>query len=315
MKINKPHDKFVKETLGNIEVAQSFLANYLPEKISSIIDIATLTPVKDSYINENLAEGFSDLLFKARMDGLEGYFYFLFEHKSYDSNYLVIKLLDYMVSIWQSKIKKENAKELPVIFPLVIYHNAARFKSKTALGDMIAGYSRFTVEIRKLIPDYQFLLFDLSEYDNDELKGLAQLRILFLLLRDVPIKEGENLWDTIERAMEYLSEIADEQTEQEFFMTMMIYLFSASRTLSKKDFNEIKKRIEHTYPERSKELMSLADILREEGMEKGIEKGIKEKSVEVVRNLLNEGFDVDRIAKLTGLTRLEVEKIIGELKN
>ncbi len=82
-------------------------------------------------------------------------------------------------------------------------------------------------------------------------------------------------------------------------MTMMIYLFSASRTLSKKDLNEIKKRIEYTYPERSEELMSLAYILREEG----IEKGIKEKSVEVVRNLLNEGFDINRIARFTGLTR------------
>gem|GEM_PF-4572114 len=45
--------------------------------------------------------------------------------------------------------------------------------------------------------------------------------------------------------------------------------------------------------------MSLAYILREEG----IEKGIKEKSVEVVRNLLNEGFDINRIARFTGLTR------------
>lgn len=226
MKIDKPHDKFVKETLGNIEVAQSFLANYLPEDIRNTIDLTTLTTVKDSYINKNLAEGFSDLLFKARMDGMEGYFYFLFEHKSYDSNYLVLQLLDYMVFIWQTKMKKENAKELPVIFPLVIYHNAARFKNKTTLGELIAGYSRFTEDIRKLIPDYQFLLFDLSKYDNEEINGIAQLRILFLLLRDVPVKEGKNLWDTIECAIRYLSEIADEQTEQEFFMTMMIYLFS-----------------------------------------------------------------------------------------
>lgn len=57
--------------------------------------------------------------------------------------------------------------------------------------------------------------------------------------------------------------------------------------------------------------MSLADILREEG----IEKGIKEKSVEVVRNLLNEGFDINRIARFTGLTRGEVEEIIRDLKN
>lgn len=64
MKIQNPHDKFFKETFGHIEVAKDFLNNYLPENIIKIIDVDTLQLQKDSFINEELQESFSDLLFK-----------------------------------------------------------------------------------------------------------------------------------------------------------------------------------------------------------------------------------------------------------
>lgn len=81
--IENPHDKFFKETLGNIEVAKSFLHHYLPSEITKMVDRDTLYPEKDSFIDEELKERFSDLLFSANISGRAGYTYFLFEHKSY----------------------------------------------------------------------------------------------------------------------------------------------------------------------------------------------------------------------------------------
>ncbi|MEV9641495.1 Rpn family recombination-promoting nuclease/putative transposase [Mammaliicoccus sciuri] len=40
MKIQNPHDKFFKESMGNAEVAKDFLANYLPESVLQIIDLS-----------------------------------------------------------------------------------------------------------------------------------------------------------------------------------------------------------------------------------------------------------------------------------
>ncbi len=37
MEIQNPHDKFFKETLGNVAVARDFLNNYLPQNIVDII--------------------------------------------------------------------------------------------------------------------------------------------------------------------------------------------------------------------------------------------------------------------------------------
>lgn len=120
--INKPHDKFFKETLSNIETTRSFMENYLPKEILAITDLEKLTVEKDSYIDKELEEVFSDILFKANINGKEGYIYFLFEHKSYLSDKVAIQLLKYIIKIWEQKTEKEKHKRLPLIIPLVIYH-------------------------------------------------------------------------------------------------------------------------------------------------------------------------------------------------
>ena len=54
MKLQNPHDKFFKETFSDVEVAKDFLNNYLPEDILKVIDVDTLDPQKDSFINGEL---------------------------------------------------------------------------------------------------------------------------------------------------------------------------------------------------------------------------------------------------------------------
>lgn len=72
-----------------------------------IINVNTLEPQKDSYINKDLEESFSDLLFKVDINEKEGYLYFLFEHKSYEDKGIAFQLLKYMVEIWKpSPIKR-----------------------------------------------------------------------------------------------------------------------------------------------------------------------------------------------------------------
>ena len=47
----------------------------------------------------------------------------------------------------------------------------------------------------------------------------------------------------------------------------------------------------------------------ESGIEKGILQGSQEKALEIAKNLLNAKMDLDSIAKMTGLSREEIEKL------
>lgn len=322
MKIQNPHDKFFKETFSNVAVAKDFVKNYVPKGILKAIDINTLEPQKDSFINEELQEVFSDMLFRAKINKKEGYLYFLFEHKSYTSKDIAFQLLKYMVEIWEAKIKKENANELPVIIPLVIYHGKDNWNIKTTLGEMITGYKDLPKDIKKFVPDFEYLLYDISRYTDKEIKGEAQLRIIFTIFRDVLMKDSECLRESILRAAKYLQELEDKQTGIEYFETMMRYIFSAGKNLTRSDINKIIERIETTYPEGSEVVMTLAQIFREEGkeegiikgIEKGIEVGAKQGKLEVAKRLINMELPIEQIVDATGLSKKEIEKIAAEME-
>lgn len=167
--INKPHDKFFKETLSNIENSRSFMENYLPSEILNIVDLDNLTVEKDSYIDEELEEYFSDILFKTNINQKEGYIYFLFEHKSYISDTISLQLLKYILKIWEQKFKKEKQKKLPLIIPMVIYHGENKWNIAKELIDMIEGVVELPKEILKYIPNYEYILYDLSPYGEEEI--------------------------------------------------------------------------------------------------------------------------------------------------
>ena len=305
MKVQNPHDKFFKETFGNVAVAKDFLNNYLPQNIMNLIDVDTLEPQKDSFINEELQESFSDLLFKASINKREGYLYFLFEHKSYLSQDIAFQLLKYMVEIWGAKIKKEKTDQLPVIIPLVVYHGKEGWDIKTTLGEMIPGYRELPMDVRVFIPDYKYLLYDLSGYSDEEIKGQVINKIAMTIMRDIQKKGIDEIIKSIFKATLYLRELEDKQTGIEYFETLMRYLFSARADLTKADFNELVKKIETVYPEGSELVMTIVEMFREEGIKVGAKQG----KLEVVRNAIKEGMDLGLIAKLTGLPKREVEII------
>ena len=274
MKVQNPHDKFFKKTFGDVAVAGDFLDNYLPQSIVDIIDMDTLEPQKDSFINKELQESFSDLLFKANINNREGYLYFLFEHKSYPSRDVAFQLLKYMVEIWNAKV--ENTTQLPVIIPLVIYHGRDGWNIKPTLGEIILGYEELPTDVQTLIPDYKYLLYDLSRYTDEQIKGAVINKIVMTMMRDMPREDIIQILKFVLKAAIILLELEDKQTGMEYLETLVRYLLSARSDLTKGHFNELVKKIETIYPEGSERIMTLAEMFREEGMERGIIKGMEQ---------------------------------------
>ena len=46
-----------------------------------------------------------------------------------------------------------------------------------------------------------------------------------------------------------------------------------------------------------------------EGMEKGMEKGMNQKALDIARNMLADGVDINLIMKYSGLTQEQIEKL------
>ena len=177
------YNQFIKNTFGNVEMAKDFLNNYFPQSLKQVIDLETLELQMDSFINEERKEWFSDLLFKVDIDKREGYIYFLFKQKSDLTSNIPFQLLKCMMGIWEAKMKNEKTFELPVIIPLVIYYGKEQGNINTSLGEVITAYDTLPEDVRLFIPNYKYLLYDLSEFKDEDIKGSAQLKKLLTIFK------------------------------------------------------------------------------------------------------------------------------------
>lgn len=110
--MQNPHDKFFKETFNDVDVTKDFLQQYSSEEVLKYIDLNSLDPQKVSFIDDELKESFSDLLFQVNINNEAGFVYFLFEHKSSPDKGIVLQLLKYLVNIWETKTKKSGIYQL-----------------------------------------------------------------------------------------------------------------------------------------------------------------------------------------------------------
>lgn len=301
MKLQNPHDTFFKETFGDTEVAKDFLNHYLPNSLMDVVDLHSLEPQKDSFVDKNLDESFSDLLFKAVIQGEEGYFYFLFEHKSYPSKGIALQLLKYMIAIWEAKTQKENNWELPIIIPLVIYHGRDNWQKVKKLGDMMKGYDHLPEEVQVYVPNFAYLLYDFSPHSDEEIKGEAILKIYQMVVREIFNPNNQELVQSIMKALTFLREIKNKEKGIDYLETMMRYVFSTGKNLTEEDAQQVMKQIETTYPEGSEVIVTLAERYMEKGMEKG--------KMEVAKNLILKGLSTKDIIEVTGLEEKEINKI------
>ena len=113
--INNVHDKFFKKNMSDKSTVRNMLQNYLPEQILNLINLDNMELKKNTMIEEELKDVFSDLIYKVSLNGNEAYLYFLFEHKSYPYRKIALQLLKYIRAIWELKMKQGKKKKLPLI--------------------------------------------------------------------------------------------------------------------------------------------------------------------------------------------------------
>lgn len=278
------------------------MSGYLPASILEIVDLTTLEPQKDSFINQELEEVFSDLIFKLNINDKEGYVYFLFEHKSYKDKLVIFQLLRYMIEIWESKIKKESNYEIPIIIPLVIYHDKTEWNIQTRLNQMIPGYDQLTQEIKKYVPDYEYLIYDLTQYNDEDIKLESITRIILKIMRDVRHANKDKVIEILVEGFKLLDEMIEKDTTTHYIESCIRYVLSIRNDIDRDEMIQIANKVS---VEGSELVMTIADQLRQEGKQEGRQEGI----TKVVKNAIVKGLKVEDIVDLTGLTKKEIDSI------
>ncbi len=265
--VSNPHDRFFRQLLQNKEVAKDFLRYYLPEPIVQILDLESAEIQKDSFIEDNQRESFSDILYRVELAGKPGYIYFLFEHKSYPDRLTALQLLGYMVNIWKLHIRQNGRKPLPLIIPAVIYHGKQTWEPGNRFSGLMV---EMDAEFHRYLPDFAFLLYDLPHLPDESIRGDIPLRIGLMLMKY--IRDPEIVRRLVDM-FSLLKGLMENEGLNEYVEMIFRYILYAVEKLS---VDRLKTIVDGTLSEKmGGELMTIAEKLKKEGFDQGIEKGIK----------------------------------------
>ncbi|HOK34427.1 MAG TPA: Rpn family recombination-promoting nuclease/putative transposase [Fervidobacterium sp.] len=299
--ITNPHDAFFKLMFGDIEVAQDFLQNYLPTEIAKAVDLKHLTKENNSYIDEQFKESFTDMLYKTKISGKDGYIYFLFEHKSYQDPLVILQLLKYIVRIWEEKYDRK-ANRLPIVIPMVIYHGESKWNVQTKLMKLIKGIDELPEEMKKYIPTYEYEVYDLSPSAQMGIAGMALTKAVLEVMRVVVISDNEKFREWLREIFKEIRDFPEEKFER-FIDASIRYILSVREDVS---IEIIEKEGKEILSGRSEAIMSVAEKLRSEGEAKGRLEG----KIEFVLKNLSKKFGEDLTDELKEKIQKADEKTI-----
>ena len=307
MDIQNPHDKFFKEVFSNKETATDYFKHFLPVEITRNIDFHTLKQDNNSYIDEELKEYFSDLIYRCRYRGKHPVnLVLLFEHKSYAPEYPHLQLLKYLLKIWETCLKQE--KKLVPVVPLIFYHG----KDKWEMKPFAEYFKDLDETLTAFIPEIRYLLTDLSRYSDEEIKlsVFESLRTKATLLVMKNAFDEEQLLKIFIDCLELDSLYFTEEKGLPYLEAVLRYLFANVEQLP---IEEIQKKIAAISVRGGEIAMTLEEKLIEKGELKGIEKGKLEGKIEgkmeTARRMKEERFDIPTISRITGLPQEEIEKL------
>ena len=269
--IKNPYDSLFKRTLGDKEVAVDFLKNYLPNNILKEIDLTDIKVAKDSFVDKELEESFSDILYNVSIDGRDGFIYVLFEHKSYYDKMTPVQMLGYITDIWKLYHKQTKNEKLPPILPILIYHGDRKWDYGNRLSELIEDTS---AAISDYIPDHKYLIYDFSSYSDAEIKGQIKLKIFLKLISHI---FDDDFDKGLREVLPLLIELRKKTTGLEYIETVVKYILNIGEEISLSELDQKSKNIS---AEGSAVIMTIAEKIYHDGKEEGKEEGKKEGKIE-----------------------------------
>ena len=137
-----------------------------------------------------------------------------------------------MVKIWGLLIKQGQVHtKLPIVLPLVIYHGRSPWNVGKQLKDL---FHIPDSSLGAYVPNFDYLLYDISHLSDEEIKGAVVLRATLLIMKYIFRPDiGEHL----EKIFGLLSDLTLKQTGLEYLETLLRYLVNATESIKKDDID------------------------------------------------------------------------------
>ncbi len=307
--IGMPHDRLFKDILNDKEEFCDFINRFANKNGDNKLFPESLEKVTTSFITPVFKNKESDILYK-RIDEEK---YYLVEHQSTIDDSMSFRMINYCINILNditehNKLKNKEYK-IPKIIPIVLYTGEKKWNCSTKLTD-----KQETLDSEGTLIELKYKLIDINKIKEEELlKANTSLAYGMLIEKN---RGKENL-------IKILNKIAKNCNKEEKEIKMKrIIKYILEPILGEDETSNMLQKFNKMGGE---EIMTAIDYLikdieeekrraRIEGMEKGIkrgrekgrEEGEKKAMLDISKELLKIGMDVEKISKITGLSKSEI---------
>jgi predicted transposase/invertase (TIGR01784 family) len=263
------HDSFFKRVLSEPALAAAFLRDHLSPDIAGLLGPEPPETVPGSFIDEELRQHHSDLLFRIQLrTGADAFAYVLMEHKSSPDPGARLQLLRYVVRIltnWYDQ--NQQQLPLPPVLPLLVHQGPEGWKLSCEFLDLFGPVAE---PLRPYLPSFCHELVDLTRVDDSDLSTQVRLRAF---LKALKYSRRTDLPDCIDIVLAEAPELG----EQDLYV-IMTYLDKGPIPLDKNLMHDTLQRL---VPDRKEQIMGwFSQPYYDQGMADGKAAGKVEGRVE-----------------------------------
>lgn len=269
--VRKAHDRAFKVAMNDLRVASDFLNHHLPLEVKDKVDLRTLQLCKESFIDPELRELVTDMLYSVDFKIQDGetqkaFLYLCLEHQQDPDQLMAWRMIKYTCRMIDHHVTKSESTELPVVIPIVLYNGSYIYPYSAEVFDLFG-------ENKALAQQWmfnRFQLIDLNKIPDETIRdhewsGLMEMLMKHVYARDIMIY------------LEQLSSIVKHLVKSKadsYLLSMIKYLIEKSEIHDRDAFyNWVQSHL--SPPLETKAMATLAEQWKAEGRIEGKIEGEK----------------------------------------
>jgi len=286
-----PHDAVFKTFLSRVETARDFIKIHLPPALLNLCDLNTLRLEPGSFIEDDLRQYYSDILYSLKTTCGEGYIHVLIEHQSSPDRHMAFRLMRYAIAVMQRHLEAGHTL-LPLVIPILFYQG-----ERTPYPYSMNWLDDFHDPQRaRQLYDNAFPLVDITVIPDEQIMHHRSMAALTLVQKHIRQRDMARLLDQLAALL------IMEQMSRQQIVGLVNYMIRAGDAQSIEPLlYELAQRV----PKHGETLMTMAEEL----LQRGIQKGKLTALLEIAQKMLQRGFDSQAIMEVTGLSKDELQQL------
>ena len=297
--IHKPHDHFVRYCMGHLDLARAFFRFFLNGEVSETIDLGGLATTGENYVNKELKEIMTDMVYTAPYLQNQAAICLLVEHKSRDSGDIpaVFQMRNQEVFVMDRFYG--NNKTYPCVVLICFYHGERSFNGPMSVAEKMDAPPHLIPERWK----EKMNLIDLNQYSDELLMRQGKLGAFLMVLKHIFDKD---VIETVKKLIPMLQEVDAARDGWEFLKAVLAYLVAGTQGKIVANLNEIAVQ---SFGEQVGGIVMETNSRLWAETQKAEKRGEKKKTEEFALKLIDDCVDTETIIRYTELSLDDIERL------